>query len=54
MNIFCWRHIDAPASFLCRAHGYTSMVGWAGAPQGAPVANKAGKVNSVQFHHPRD
>ncbi|ENO0457506.1 ash family protein [Salmonella enterica] len=25
------------------------MVGWAGAPQGAPVANKAGKVNSVQF-----
>lgn len=54
LNIFCWRHIDAPASFLCRTHGYTSMVGWAGAPQGAPVANKAGKVNSVQFHHPRD
>ncbi|WP_335337918.1 hypothetical protein [[Enterobacter] lignolyticus] len=24
------------------------MVGWAGAPQGAPVANKAGKTNSVQ------
>ncbi|MEK8844132.1 hypothetical protein P2S30_13995 [Escherichia coli] len=23
---------DAPASFLCRALGYTSMVGWAGAP----------------------
>ena len=40
--------------FLCRTHGYTSMVGWAGALQGAPVANKAGKVNSVQFHHPRD
>ncbi|EIL8817670.1 ash family protein [Salmonella enterica] len=37
--------------FLCRMHGYISMVGWAGAPQGAPVANKAGKVNSVQFHH---
>nr|EKW5023195.1 ash family protein [Klebsiella pneumoniae] len=28
---------DALASFLCRAFGYTSMVGWAGAPQGAPV-----------------
>ncbi|WP_370974304.1 hypothetical protein [Enterobacter wuhouensis] len=28
---------DAFASFLCRAFGYTSMVGWAGAPQGAPV-----------------
>ncbi|EFR3393639.1 ash family protein [Salmonella enterica] len=27
----------ALASFLCRAFGYTSMVGWAGAPQGAPV-----------------
>ena len=23
---------DASASFLCRALGYTSMVGWAGAP----------------------
>ncbi|EBY3115399.1 hypothetical protein CBI81_02745 [Salmonella enterica subsp. enterica serovar Molade] len=31
------RHYDALASFLCRAFGYTSMVGWAGAPQGAPV-----------------
>ncbi|EGE9212886.1 ash family protein [Salmonella enterica subsp. enterica serovar Ajiobo] len=28
---------DASASFLCRAFGYTSMVGWTGAPQGAPV-----------------
>ncbi|EMD7797573.1 ash family protein [Salmonella enterica] len=28
---------DAFASFLCRAFGCTSMVGWAGAPKGAPV-----------------
>lgn len=35
--------------FLCRVFSYTKiMVGWAGAPQGAPVANKAGKTNSVQ------
>ncbi|WP_155276608.1 ash family protein [Pectobacterium brasiliense] len=34
--------------FLCCVSGYISMVGWAGAPQGAPVANKAGKTNSVQ------
>ncbi|WP_434496954.1 ash family protein [Pectobacterium aroidearum] len=44
-----WRHIDAPSVFfLCRLSSYISMVGWAGAPQGAPVANKAGKTNSVQ------
>ncbi|WP_420916642.1 hypothetical protein [Pectobacterium polaris] len=24
------------------------MVGWAGAPQGAPVSDEAGKTNSVQ------
>ncbi|HAO0324212.1 TPA: ash family protein [Escherichia coli] len=28
---------DALTSFLCRAFGYTSMVGWTGALQGAPV-----------------
>ncbi|MCU1795994.1 hypothetical protein CUU45_01640 [Pectobacterium polaris] len=40
---------DAPSVFfLCRLSGCISMVGWAGAPQGAPVANKAGKTNSVQ------
>ncbi|WP_420340979.1 ash family protein [Trabulsiella odontotermitis] len=34
--------------FLCRAHGYISMVGWAGAPQGAPVSCNAGSSNPVQ------
>ncbi|ENT4449674.1 ash family protein [Salmonella enterica] len=38
----------APRLFLCRALGYTSMVGWAGAPQGAPVACNAGSSNPVQ------
>ncbi|WP_407045548.1 ash family protein [Klebsiella variicola] len=42
------RHTTCPASFLCRALGYTSMVGWAGAPQGAPVACNAGSSNPVQ------
>ncbi|WP_414164172.1 hypothetical protein ACMGGS_20660 [Superficieibacter sp. BNK-5] len=37
-----------PRLFLCRAPGYTSMVGWAGAPQGAPVACNAGSSNPVQ------
>ncbi|MBW5891230.1 ash family protein [Pectobacterium polaris] len=27
------------------------MVGRAEAPQGAPVSSKAGKTNSVRFHH---
>ncbi|ENV4276776.1 ash family protein [Salmonella enterica] len=34
--------------FLCCAFGYISMVGWARAPQGAPVSSMAGKVNLVQ------
>ncbi|HBQ3965325.1 TPA: ash family protein [Klebsiella pneumoniae] len=38
----------APRLFLCRALGYTSMVGLAGAPQGAPVACNAGSSNPVQ------
>ncbi|WP_232353044.1 ash family protein [Hafnia alvei] len=40
--------LDALASFLCRAFGYISMVGWAGASQGAPVSCNTGKVNPVQ------
>ncbi|WP_369935901.1 ash family protein [Mangrovibacter phragmitis] len=39
---------DAPASFLCRAHSYTPMVGWAGALKGAPVSCNAGSSNPVQ------
>ncbi|MCA6984875.1 ash family protein [Pectobacterium brasiliense] len=42
------RHRTRPRLFLCRTHGYISMVGWAGAPQGAPVSDEAGKTNSVQ------
>jgi len=34
--------------FLCRAFGYTSMVGWTGASQDAPVSSMAGKANPVQ------
>ncbi|QIK16217.1 ash family protein [Leclercia sp. 29361] len=37
---------------ICRAHGYTSMVGRAGASQDAPVSCNAGKVNLVWFRHP--
>ncbi|MBD3698645.1 ash family protein [Enterobacter hormaechei] len=37
---------------LCRTHGYTSMVGRAGASQDAPVSCNAGKVNLVWFRHP--
>ncbi|WP_193764583.1 ash family protein [Hafnia alvei] len=33
---------------MCRSHGYISMVGWARAPQGAPVSSMAGKVNLAQ------
>ncbi len=51
-----WRHMTRPRLFLCRASGSGSdtlslphsMVGWAGAPQGAPVSSMAGKTNSVQ------
>ncbi|EHM40261.1 hypothetical protein HMPREF0454_03555 [Hafnia alvei ATCC 51873] len=39
------------ASFLCRSSGYISMVGRTGASQDAPVSSKAGKTNSVRFHH---
>ncbi|WP_376750677.1 ash family protein [Atlantibacter hermannii] len=42
------RHTTRPRLFLCRALGYTSMVGWAGAPKGAPVACNAGSSNPVQ------
>lgn len=41
---------DAPASFLSSAFTHTQiMVGWMGAPKGAPVSMCAGKANSVQF-----
>ncbi|EDX6482758.1 TPA: hypothetical protein ACU22X_002924 [Salmonella enterica] len=40
------------APFLCRAFGYASMVGRAGASQDAPVSSMAGKVNLVRFRHP--
>ncbi|EDQ6088378.1 ash family protein [Salmonella enterica] len=46
--------LTRPRLFLCRAHGYTSMAGRAGAPQGAPVSCNAGKVNPVRFRHPWD
>ncbi|WP_165934267.1 ash family protein [Sodalis ligni] len=44
MRHFCLRPALAAVSYRF----LTSMVGWAGAPQGAPVANEAGKTNSVQ------
>ncbi|HGX8654363.1 TPA: ash family protein [Escherichia coli] len=41
---------DAPASFLSSASVHTQiMVGWAGAPKGAPVSDNAGYANPVQF-----
>ncbi len=41
---------DAPASFLSSASAYTKiMVGWTGAPKGAPVSDNAGYANPVQF-----
>ena len=41
---------DAPASFLSSASTHTQiMVGWMGAPKGAPVAECAGSANPVQF-----
>ncbi|QKN83946.1 ash family protein [Scandinavium goeteborgense] len=49
-----WRHTTRFASFLCCSLCCTSMVGRAGASQDAPVSSKAGKTNSVWFHHPQD
>lgn len=41
---------DAPASFLLSQLGYIQiMVGWVGAPQGAPVSVCAGYANPAQF-----
>ncbi|MEF9120499.1 ash family protein [Escherichia coli] len=41
---------DAPASFLSSAFAHIQiMVGWAGAPKGAPVSVCAGYANPVQF-----
>lgn len=41
---------DAPASFLSSASVHTRiMVGWTGAPKGAPVSDNAGYANPVQF-----
>ena len=41
---------DAPASFLLSHPGYIQiMVGWVGAPQGAPVSVCAGYANPAQF-----
>lgn len=41
--------LDAPASFLSSALTHTqSMVGWAGAPKGAPVPFDAGYANPAQ------
>ncbi|MFP5596675.1 hypothetical protein [Kluyvera sp. 142486] len=37
---------------ICRTHGYTSMVGQAGASQDAPVPCNTGKANPVWFRHP--
>ena len=41
---------DAPASFLSSASAHTQiMVGWTGAPKGAPVSVCAGYANPAQF-----
>nr|WP_307862134.1 Rha family transcriptional regulator [Escherichia coli] len=41
---------DAPASFLSSASAHTQiMVGWVGAPKGAPVSVCAGYANPAQF-----
>ncbi|WP_241955996.1 Rha family phage regulatory protein [Escherichia sp. MOD1-EC5110] len=41
---------DAPAFFLSSASAHTQiMVGWTGAPKGAPVSDNAGYANPVQF-----
>ncbi|WP_243763583.1 Rha family transcriptional regulator [Salmonella sp. 32082101-2017-00322-FB-01-SM-01] len=43
-------HNDAPASFLLSQLGYIQiMVGWVGAPKGAPVSDNAGYANPAQF-----
>lgn len=46
------RHMTCQRRKICRMHGYTSMVGQAGASQDAPVPCNAGKVNPVWFRHP--
>ncbi|WP_434062565.1 ash family protein [Escherichia coli] len=43
------RHIAHFASFLCRASGCISMVGWTGASQDAPVSCNTGSSNPVKF-----
>ena len=41
---------DAPASFLLSQLSYTQiMVGWVGAPKGAPVSDNAGYANPAQL-----
>ena len=41
---------DAPASFLSSVSVHTQiMLGWTGAPKGAPVSDNAGYANPVQF-----
>ena len=41
---------DAPASFLLSQLSYIQiMVGWVGAPKGAPVSDNAGYANPAQF-----
>ncbi|EPC5642039.1 MULTISPECIES: ash family protein [Proteus] len=47
--ILYWRHINTFRILLCCSHSCTSMVGWTVASKGAPVSNRAGKANSVQF-----
>ncbi|MBO8133068.1 MULTISPECIES: ash family protein [Dickeya] len=44
------RYMTRLASFFMPKiqHVYRIMVGWAGAPQGAPVSCNAGKTNSAQ------
>ncbi|MFP5628702.1 ash family protein [Salmonella sp. 741265116_PST] len=44
--------VRAVRLLLCRSSGCISMVGRAEASQDAPVSSKAGKTNSVRFHHP--
>jgi len=48
-GLVSWLFLIGDIKFLCRAFGYISMVGWAGASQDAPVSDEAGKTNSVQF-----
>jgi hypothetical protein len=41
-------YVVRPALGSDKLSSSSSMVGWAGAPQGAPVSSMAGKTNSVQ------